>query len=101
MMRGILQLAGRYRMPVTVHLEYTRQPQFSALLQAFPGVSVVWAHGGYTHAFVAQRMLERHPNLLYELSARTLPIHPRSQDYTMMRRDGSVIPQWLDVIAHP
>lgn len=36
----------------------------------FPGVAVIWAHGGYTGLAEARRMLARHPNLHYELSAR-------------------------------
>jgi Tat protein secretion system quality control protein TatD with DNase activity len=98
MMRGIMDLARRYRVPVMVHIEYTRLAQFSALLQAYADVPVIWAHGGYTHAFVAAHMLERHPNLRYELSARTWPSHPRSEDYSLLRQDGTVWPQWLALI---
>jgi hypothetical protein len=43
-------------------------------------------------------MLERHPNLYYELSARTWPRHPRSPDYTILRDGKSVWPEWLELI---
>ena len=43
-------------------------------------------------------MLERHPNLTYELSARTWGQHPRSPDYTILRDGHSVWPEWLALI---
>jgi len=43
-------------------------------------------------------MLERHPNLYYELSARTWPRHPRSPDYTILRDGKNVWPEWLELI---
>ena len=86
-MSGILALARRYRVPVLLHIEWTRMRELSALLEQFPDVAVIWAHGGYTPLFIARRMLERHPNLTYELSARTWAEHPRSPDYTILR-DG-------------
>jgi hypothetical protein len=59
---------------------------------------VIWAHGGYTPLVLAERMLTRHPNLVYELSARTWPIHPRSPDYTILRDGNAVWPAWIDLI---
>jgi len=97
-MTGILALARRYRVPVLVHVEWTRMAELSALLGRFPDVAVIWAHGGYTPLFIARRMLERHPNLSYELSARTWPVHPRSPDYTILRDGTNVWPQWLALI---
>lgn len=98
MVRGILALGRKHRLPVMVHVEWTRLREFSALLAAFPDVPVIWAHGGYTPLFIARRMLEQHPNLYYELSARTWPEHPRSPDYTILRDGRSVWPAWLALI---
>jgi predicted TIM-barrel fold metal-dependent hydrolase len=98
MMRGIFTLARKYRVPVLVHIELTRMRELSVLLEAFPDVQVIWAHGGYTPLFLARRMLERHPNLTYELSARTWPEHPRAPDYTILRDGRAVWPQWLELI---
>ncbi|MEO5881344.1 MAG: TatD family hydrolase [Caldimonas sp.] len=97
-MSGILALARRYRLPVLLHVEWSRMRELSALLERFPDVAVIWAHGGYTPLFIARRMLERHPNLTYELSARTWPVHPRSPDYTILRDGRSVWPQWLALV---
>jgi hypothetical protein len=43
-------------------------------------------------------MLEKHPNLIYELSARTWSRHPRSPDYTIFRNETQVWPEWLQLI---
>ena len=98
MMDGILALARKYRVPVMVHIELTRLREFSSLLEKFHDVPVIWAHGGYTPLFIARRMLERHANLYYELSARTWPRHPRSPDYTILRDGTNVWPEWLALI---
>ncbi|MGH7399524.1 MAG: amidohydrolase family protein [Candidatus Rokuibacteriota bacterium] len=98
MMTGILTLARKHRVPVLVHVESTRIRELSSVLEKYPDVPIIWAHGGYTPLFVARRMLERHPNLYYELSARTWPRHPRSPDYTILRDGRSVWPEWLELI---
>ena len=101
-MRGIMRLAERHRVPVLVHCEVTRLRELEALLAEFRSVTVVWAHGGYTPLVLARRLLERHPNLLYELSARTWARHPRSPDYTIFRDEARVWPEWLALIEeHP
>ena len=101
-MTGVLALARKYRVPVLLHVEWTRMRELSILLETFADVPVIWAHGGYTPLFVARRMIERHPNLVYELSARTWPSHPRSPDYTILRDGRTVWPGWLELIeAHP
>jgi predicted TIM-barrel fold metal-dependent hydrolase len=97
-MRGIMDLARKHHVPVLVHIELTRMRELSTLLEAFPDVPVIWAHGGYTPLFLARRMLEQHPNLTYELSARTWPGHPRAPDYTILRAGRNVWPQWLELI---
>ena len=98
MMNGILTLARKHKVPVMVHVESTRMAELSQLLQRFADVPVIWAHGGYTPLFLARRMLEQHPNLYYELSARTWPHHPRSPDYTILRDGVRVWPEWLQLI---
>ena len=97
-MRAIMALAARHRVPVMIHCEITRLDAFSRLVGDFPAVTVIWAHGGYTPYFLAVRMLETHPNLIYELSARTWVEHPRSPDYTILRNETTVWPRWLALI---
>lgn len=97
-MRGIMTLARRHHVPVLVHIEVTRLRELEALLEAFRDVPVIWAHGGYTPLFLARRLLERHPNLHYELSARAWPRHPRSPDYTILRDGRELWPEWRELI---
>lgn len=97
-MREILTAARRHGLPVTVHVELTRLREFEDVLEDFTDVTVIWAHGGYTPLFLAERMLAGHPNLVYELSARTWATHPRSPDYTILRDDVAVWPEWIDLI---
>ena len=96
-MRGIMDLARRHRVPVMVHCEATHARAMETLLAGWRDVAVIWAHGGYTGADEARRLLDRHPNLYYELSARTWPRHPRSAAYPIVR-DGAVMPEWLDLV---
>jgi len=96
-MRGILALARKHRVPVMVHCEARGAAELAQLLEMFPDVAVIWAHGGYTGLAEARRMLARHPNLHYELSARTWPRHPRSPDYPIVR-EGAIEPGWLALV---
>ncbi len=102
LMQGVMKLAGKYDVPVNIHCEITRIGEFEVLLRAYPEVTVIWAHGGYTPFFLAKRMLADHSNLVYELSARTWKFHPRSPDYTILSDGEHVWPRWLELIeAHP
>ena len=97
-MRSLLDVARKHRVPIMIHSEVTRLREFEALLRDYPDVTVIWAHGGYTPLFLAQRLMLAHPNLVYELSARTWAQHPRSPDYTIFRNDTAAWPEWLALI---
>lgn len=97
-MSALLSVAERYHVPVSIHCEVTRLREFERLLEAFPRVRVIWAHGGYTPLFLAQRLLTRHDNLVYELSARTWQRHPRSPDYTILSNGSDVWRGWLELV---
>jgi predicted TIM-barrel fold metal-dependent hydrolase len=97
-MRSLVQLAGKHGVPILIHCEVTRLREFETLLRDHRQATVIWAHGGYTPLFLARRLLDQHPNLIYELSARTWARHPRSPDYTIFRNDTDVWPEWLDLI---
>jgi Tat protein secretion system quality control protein TatD with DNase activity len=97
-MLGIMALARRHRVPVMVHCEITRIAELEEMLRRFPEVAVIWAHGGYSDAATARRVLQGHPNLYYELSARTWPRHPRSADYPIVQPDGTVQGPWLALV---
>ena len=88
-MRGIFEIARRRGLPVMVHVELTRLRELSALVAAYRDVPTIWAHGGYAPLVIAERMLAEHANLVFELSARTWPEHPRSPEYTVF--NGPVV----------
>lgn len=48
LMRGIMDLAREYAVPVSIHCEITRIRELEQLMRAYPAVTVIWAHGGYT-----------------------------------------------------
>src|SRR5690606_38221646 len=76
-MRALLGLAREHRVAVPVHCEAAGMAELSRLRALFPDVPVIWAHGGYSGIEAAGALLRRHPNLYYELSARTWRRHPR------------------------
>ena len=96
--RALLEVALAHDVPISLHVEVTRLREFERLLQDYPGVAVIWAHAGYVPNFLARRLLERHPNLTLELSARTWSRHPRSPDYTILRDGSAVWPEWLQLV---
>ncbi len=97
-MRSILDVARRHGVPVWVHAEVTRLGELEAMLRAYRDVHVVLAHGAYTPLVIARRLLEAHPNLTYELSARTWPVHPRSPEYTILEDGERVWQPWLQLV---
>jgi Tat protein secretion system quality control protein TatD with DNase activity len=97
-MRSLLEVAKKHRVPILIHSEITRLREFEVLLRAHRDVTVIWAHGGYTPLFLARRLMQEHPNLIYELSARTWARHPRSPDYTIFRNETTVWPEWVDLV---
>lgn len=102
LMRGIMELAARHRLPVMVHCETTYARELDQLLAAHPGVPVIWAHGGYASLYWTARILKAHPRLTIELSMRTVHGHPRSPDYWINESPGKVWPEWLALIeANP
>ena len=96
--RALFAVAQRHDVPITLHVEVTRLRELEEVLEDFRDVTVIWAHGGYVPYFLAGRLLERHSNLMYELSARTWLRHPRSPDYTILRNDTEVWPEWIALI---
>lgn len=94
---AVLALARRHRVPVVMHVELTRIDAFSELLARHDDVAVVWAHAGYAGAERAARLLQRHPRLTLELSARTWP-HPRLPGTLVFDEQGTLQPAWRTLI---
>lgn len=85
------RLAAGYGIPVTVHQEWFFAEELERALEAAPEANIVWAHAGHGPAHVVRAMMERHPNLHADLSARTPWIGPGTM---LLHPDGSLDPAW-------
>jgi len=85
------RLAGRHGVPVNVHQEWFFSAELERALQAAPETTFVWAHAGHGEAGVVRPVLERNPNLLADLSARTPWIGPGT---VLLQPNGALTPAW-------
>jgi predicted TIM-barrel fold metal-dependent hydrolase len=82
-MLGLWQLAAEFGLPALVHMgtlppgspDQTDIPvewleEFERALDQCPSTTFIWAHAGPARADVVREMLDRHPNLYADLSAR-------------------------------
>lgn len=95
-LRGLLELARRQRVPIQVHVDASDIPVLEALLAAFPAVPVVWAHaGGWAEPGQVEALLVAHPNLWVEFSARD-PYRYGSVA-PLVDASGRLLPAWASV----
>lgn len=74
----LLELAGRYRVPINIHCESDGAPEMVRAVRAHPGTRVVWAHTGSVLGPEAlRRLLEDLPNLSFDFSTKTPACCPR------------------------
>ena len=85
------RLAGRYGAPVNVHQEWFFADELERAVRAAPETTFVWAHTGHGPPAVARGMLERNPNLLADLSARTPWLGPGT---VLLRPNGLLDGEW-------
>ena len=83
--------AGAWGVPVNVHQEWFHGDELERALRAAPDTTFVWAHAGHGPAHVVRPLLERNPNLLADLSARTPWIGPGT---VLLRPNGALDPAW-------
>lgn len=72
LIRRLLELSGRYGVPINIHCDdYGAQEMVSAL-RAYPKTRVVWAHtGSYLPPSAIRDILRDHPNVAFDLSTKT------------------------------
>jgi hypothetical protein len=71
LIRRLLELAGRYGVPINIHCDDYGTAQMVSALRAHPKTRVVWAHAGSWLAPSAIRdILRDHPNVVFDLSAK-------------------------------
>ncbi len=90
------RVAGRHGAPVVVHQEAAFAAELERALAAAPETTFVWAHAGHAPAAVVRPLLERHPNLHADLSARTPWLGPGT---VLTRGDGSLQPEWRALLT--
>jgi hypothetical protein len=89
------QTGGRFGAPVNIHQEWFFVDELERAFQAAPETTFVWAHAGHGPAETARGVLQRNPNVLADLSARTPWIGPGT---VLLRADGSLDPTWASVL---
>ncbi len=95
-LRGLLELARRHRVPLQVHVDAPDIPVLEALLGDFPTVPVIWAHaGGWAEPGQVEALLLNHPNLWVEFSARD-PFRYGSVA-PLVDASGRLLPAWASV----
>lgn len=95
-LRGLLELARRHRVPIQVHVDAADLPVLEALLTAFPVVPVIWAHaGGSAEPSQVEALLVAHPNLWVEFSARD-PFRYGSVA-PLVDASGRLLPGWASL----
>jgi Amidohydrolase len=73
LVRSILELAGRYNMPINIHCPAASWAEMDRLLRAYPETVVIWAHAGfYLSPSVMGDFLRDFPNLYFDLAL----VHP-------------------------
>ncbi len=83
--------AGRYGAPVNVHQESFFAEELERAVRAAPDTTFVWAHAGHGPANVVRGVLERNPNVMADLSARTPWIGPGT---VLLGPSGGLEPGW-------
>jgi predicted TIM-barrel fold metal-dependent hydrolase len=112
-MLGLFELAAQHGIPVSVHMDTTNPSRgesadeaqwlarFERALDQCSSTTFIWAHCGIGPSpDVVRRMLDRHPNLYCDLSARN-PVwaHMRQVSPELLSIDR---PEWIDLLnAYP
>jgi hypothetical protein len=77
LIRRLLELDGRYNVPINVHCDATAASQMAAAVRAYPGTKVIWAHlGSYLSPAACAHFLAEHTNLHFDLSSKNAAYAP-------------------------
>lgn len=92
----IYEVAGRHRVPVTVHVEHEYSRELDRAVAANPKTVFIWAHVGSGPAPVARDLMRKFPNLNADVSTRNpifrmgIPIEQNS----LTTSDGRLKDEW-------
>jgi hypothetical protein len=67
--QGLLELAAKYDVPITIHCDANGRAEMERALQAHPNATVIWAHtGSFLPPATLTDLLRRYPNLYFDLA---------------------------------
>jgi predicted TIM-barrel fold metal-dependent hydrolase len=80
---GLLELAAKYGVPVTIHCTADGRPEMERALKAHLKTTVIWAHAGsFLSPAAMTELLQAHPNLYFELAIKNKRV--RSDKYPIL-----------------
>lgn len=69
----LIELAGRYGVPINIHCDAPAATQMVNAVRAYPKTTVIWAHtGSYLSPSACGSFLRDHPNLHFDLSSKNV-----------------------------
>jgi hypothetical protein len=67
--RGLLELATKYEVPITIHCDANGRVEMERALKAHPNATVIWAHtGSFLPPEALMDLLRRYPNFYFDLA---------------------------------
>jgi len=71
LVRRLIDLAGRFDVPINIHCDAAATKQMVNAIRAYPKTRVIWAHlGSYLSPGACADLLRDHPNLSFDLSSK-------------------------------
>jgi len=89
------QTAGHFGAAVNIHQEWFFADELEQALRSAPETTFVWAHAGHGPPETVRAVLQRNPNVLADMSARTPWIGPGT---VLLRPNGTLDPAWAAVL---
>jgi hypothetical protein len=66
-MREIIRLAKKYQLVLHVHSD---AHAIRFIFEQYPEATILWAHAGFDYAVIVGKLMDKHPNLMADLSFR-------------------------------
>jgi predicted TIM-barrel fold metal-dependent hydrolase len=89
---SLLEVAGRYRVPINIHCSDFGLSEMEHALRAYPGTTVIWAHtGSHLPPEKIRVLLQAFPNLYFDLAAMD-ETWPRK--HTLLSFFGTIDESW-------
>ena len=102
LVRRLVELAGRYEVPINIHCEDYAAGLMVSAVRAYPRTRIIWAHtGSYQSPGAIRELLGEHPNLSFDLSSKN-PLYGRAAAIHPMLGLGGIDETWRQLFeAYP